>query len=487
MLNVSIRVTDGGAPTPVRLRITGPDGTYYAPLGCLSEFATGVGEEVGGNVLLGRERFCYIDGNCEAPLPDKVPLTVEIDKGPEYKPLRQEVTLSAGQLALRFALERWADWRARGWRSGDTRAHYLSPHAALLEGAAEDLAVVNLLAKPTYRPSQDGQNYPTVPNLLAFSGQSACVSRQGTLVAVNTHNSHPVLGHLGLLFAHRVVYPLGFGSPDATDDWTLHDWCHQCHRKRGLAVWTNFFTPAHDHDGEALADLLLGGIDAIEMPAGPKAAARLRDYYRLWNAGFGKPLVAGSGKDSNRTPLGALRTVAEVDNDSYLAWIDAVRAGRNFITNGPLIELMVDDRREETGFVHVRVQSRSYVPAEKLELLANGVVIASSAGKGSPWTAEIELDRAIEVSTWLAARVLGSQPSLLDRSSPVFAHTSPVVLKAGDAPPRSPADARWIAENLRRGREWVEREGRFDNPDSLDRLRGLFNGAEHLALAAAGE
>ena len=41
MLTVHIRVNDEatGRPTPVRLGVTGPDGTYYAPFGRVAEFA----------------------------------------------------------------------------------------------------------------------------------------------------------------------------------------------------------------------------------------------------------------------------------------------------------------------------------------------------------------------------------------------------------------------------------------------------------------
>src|SRR5205823_4423930 len=127
--------------------------------GNLTEFATGRGEEVGGNLRLGRDRFAYIDGGCEVRLPANVPLNVVIEKGPEYTPVRREVTLGEGQLTLRFAVERWADPRAEGWLSGDVRAHFLPPHAALLEAAAEGLAVVNLLAEPVMRPSLDGTLY----------------------------------------------------------------------------------------------------------------------------------------------------------------------------------------------------------------------------------------------------------------------------------------------------------------------------------------
>ena len=88
----------------------------------------------------------------------------------------------------------------------------------------------------------DGQSYITYPGLEAFSGRASILERNGHHVVVGTHNRHPVLGEVALLHSHRVVYPLNFGGADATDDWSLGDWCDQCHRKGGLVVWTNAVT-----------------------------------------------------------------------------------------------------------------------------------------------------------------------------------------------------------------------------------------------------
>ena len=78
MFNVHLRVNDAATnePTPVRLRVAGPDGRTFVPLGRVAEFPVGRNEEVGGHVLIGRERSYYIDGSCEIPLRSGVPLTV---------------------------------------------------------------------------------------------------------------------------------------------------------------------------------------------------------------------------------------------------------------------------------------------------------------------------------------------------------------------------------------------------------------------------
>ena len=73
--------------------------------------------------------------------------------------------------------------------------------------------------------------------------------------------------------------------------------------------------------GEALVAAILGKVDAIEVGGRPRKQPLLPWVYRLWNAGFLVPLVGGSGKDSNRVPLGRPRTYARLGPD------DAVLTG----------------------------------------------------------------------------------------------------------------------------------------------------------------
>ena len=94
MLTVHVRINDTatGQPTPVRVRFIASDGSTPAPFGRLSSFATAPDADVGGHLLVGSERFFYVDGTCEVRLPPG-PITVEASKGPEYSPLRREATL----------------------------------------------------------------------------------------------------------------------------------------------------------------------------------------------------------------------------------------------------------------------------------------------------------------------------------------------------------------------------------------------------------
>jgi len=479
---VHIRVNDAatGQPTPVRLRVTDNAGTYYAPFGHAAEFPVGRAEAVGGDIMIGGQRWTYIDGTCEIAVPPGE-LTVAIRKGPEYRPLLESVNLPAGKLALRFAIEREADARQAGWFAGDTRAHDMSPHAAFLEAAAEDLAVVHLLARETALLAGDGQSYLTYPNLAAFSGQKACLDRDGTAVCVGTLNTHRVLGKLALLHTHRAVYPLAFGGADASDDWSLADWCGQCHRKHGLAIWADPFEPKIGHVGEALADVILGEIDALELDL--NSSHRVRGWYHLLNVGIRVPVVGASGKGSNRTPLGAPRTYARLGTGEpfrHADWIEAVRGGRTLVTIGPFASLDVDGvgpgevlrRGRDDSHVTVRFQTPGIGSDERVELLANGTVIPAAG-------AEPEITFDFRCGGWVAARVL--------RGGRLIAHTSPVYLEVeGVDPPVDPAAIQFLDGHLRRTREWIVSEGRFTLPKSRDRLLGIIDRAREKLLARAG-
>jgi hypothetical protein len=495
MLTVHVRINDAaGKPTPVRARLLGPGDAYHAPLGRLADFATGAGEDVGGNLLLGSERFAYIDGTCEVRLPPG-PLLVEAHQGPEVSPLRREVTLGPGQLSLRLAMERWIDLRTEGWYAGDVRAHDLPPHAALLEGAAEGLAVVNLLAYE--RPARDGAP-AAVPNLLAFSGMAPALEGHNCLVAVNTLNAHPVLGTVGLLNSHRVVHPLRFGAPGALDHWSVADWCDQCHRKVGLVVWADVPRLTEEHpQGEALAALVLGKIDAFEVCHFPDTEPDvLGHYYRLLDCGLRVPLAGGSGKTSNRVPLGAVRTYAHLGADvplTYAGWIAAVRAGRTFVTNAPLLTLSVDEQgpgavlaRSAGQPVRVRAETRSAVPFDQLEVLVNGFVSAAKPASGNRQSAVVETEIPVTSSAWVVARCW-SHERLADGQC-VYAHTSPVHIEVEGAPLRPDADTlEPLLAVLDRTRAWVENSARCESERQRQHLIEVLQAAQRELVRRGGE
>jgi hypothetical protein len=483
MLTVHVRVSDSatGQPTPVRLRLIDAAGVCRMPFGRLTEFATVPSEDVGGQVRLGGDNFSYIDGVCEVRLPSG-PVRVEVSKGPEYLPLCREVVLGPGKIAIRLTIEHSLDWRSRGWYAGDGRVQEISPHAARLEAAAEGLDVVNLLAHE--RPSHNNQPAAFV-NLLAFSGTQGALDGSPCVV-VNTCNTHPILGTVALLNCHRVVYPLRFGAPDGLDDWSVSDWCDQCHRKKGLVVWPDLPRLTVEHpQGEALAALLLGKIDAFEVC---RLTDSLANWYQLLSCGQRLPLMGASGKDSNAVALGALRTYARLEPNqdfSYGGWIESVRAGRTFVTDGPLLAMTVNGQEpgavlslpNEGQTVRIQAEARSVTPFSRLECVYNGAVVATGDTDAEHRTATLETDVKIDGSGWLAARCLGEDGSI------IRAHTSPVFVQMEGRPlyPDAETMAPLLAV-LDSTLAWVEREARCPNEKHREQLMQTLQAARQELL-----
>jgi hypothetical protein len=463
----------------------------------LRDFATGHAQDVGGQLRKCDGKYAYIDGTCEIALPPG-PVTVVVSKGPEFKPIRQEFVLVPGRMALRLELERWINLRQQGWYAGDTQVHYMTPQAALLEGAAEDLTVVNLLAREDVltNPPEDEEgasrpvgNRRRISNILAFSGQRPVLEMPGHLVVVNTFNYHQQLGQLALLNCHRPVYPLTFGGPESWDSWTLADWCDQCHRKGGLVVATPPELGKHLAH-EVLADLILGKVDALQVSDWYWDQELGTMWAQLLACGFHIPLVGGSRKVSNLDQIGGTRTYARLqpgDEFTYKNWIEAVRAGRTFVTTGPLISLSVNghdpgavlDLPDGDTTVQVKAEAQSLDAFDYLAVLMNGSVAARSEASGSPSRATLEADLVVREGSLLVATCMG--PFIFERMLQIAAFTSPVYVRPGGRESRpDPAAVESLTADLDRGAKWVDLEGRFENDRQREHLAGIFQAARNV-------
>lgn len=438
---VHVRVSDAatGQPVPVRIRFEAA-GRQLAPLGRSLEFPLHKGTDAGGHVEIHGQKWHYIDGSCEIPLPPGE-IVVEVSRGPEYRAARHVVNLAPGGISLRLAIERWTDLRRDGWYSGDTRVLDLSPHAALLEAAGEDVAVVNLLVH------QQAEQSGPVHNLLAFSGQQPCLQRDGHLVAVNSLNQHAELGSLSLLNCHRPVFPLRTGDA-GLDDWTLADWCDQCHRKKtGLVLWSDEGKGVFERcRSEALADAVLGKIDAFEVldkqELGEVFAEIMLGARGLPCAGLRLPLAAGSGKHSARQTVGSLRTYANLGAGQpldFAAWIEAVRAGHTFVTNGPLLRFTLAGQgpggvvRAEAGQrLHLRAEARAARPVETLDVAFNAMPLPLRCTATDDGGLVIDEELEVTESGSLVASCNGGDDPLSGRFE--LAHTSPIWLEVRGRP-----------------------------------------------------
>ena len=157
---------------------------------------------------------------------------------------------------------------------------------------------------------------------------------------------------------------------------------------------------------------------------------------------------------------------------NYKNWIEAVRAGRTFVTSGPLLSFTVNDQdpgaaldlSSGSASVHVRAEASCLRPLERLEVIANGAVVAAAEPTGErPLEPSLEADVTLSRSGWLAARcVLPTRTA--SELQQTYAHSSPVYVQVDGKPPQ--AGLRRIAPFLAKldaMLQWVASEARCEN------------------------
>ncbi|MCC7476320.1 MAG: CehA/McbA family metallohydrolase [Pirellulales bacterium] len=109
-------------------------------------------------------------------------------------------------------------------------------------------------------------------------------------------------------------------------------------------------------------------------------------YYHVLNCGFHVPPVAGSGSGNNKNPVGTNRVYVYCgEKFTPEAWWEGLRAGRVFVTNGPLLRPTVQG--ESPGYVfhiepgqplslEIGLNLATRVPVEYLQIIKNGDVAA---------------------------------------------------------------------------------------------------------------
>ncbi len=461
-----IRVVDAaGREQPVRIHFHGEQGEYLPPRGNHRKVNRNWFEDNYGEFVNAYNQYAYIHGACEleAPLGE---VFVEISRGYEIRPIRSSFRVTAATDEITFTLDKALDWRERGWVSADTHVHFLSPQTAWLEGAAEGVNVVNLLA------SQWGEMYSNVSD---FDGRTTIGAPEfggdgEFLVRVGTENRMQVLGHISLLgYSGAMIQPLCSGGPaesaigDALET-SMAEWAQRCISQDGLVVLPHAPNPQL----ERAADIVLGLVHAIEMMTFNPFSWQitpygLLDWYRYLNLGYQVPVVGGSDKMSASALLGGIRTYAQLGERefSYENWMAAVKAGNTFVTVGPLLEFSVEGlppgsqlelpKGGGTVTVSWRVASAA-MPIEAVEVVLGGYTVerqtlsGALAGAGS-------CSLRITESTWVALRLRGSHA---EDSDEIAAHSSAVMARVDGQRPFHREDALAVLEQIEGALAYVD-------------------------------
>lgn len=462
-----------GEPVAATVRLT--DGT--------GEIVEIVGEHAHVEYL--QLRWCYADGEIQVERPDFEGLKITIRRGLETIPLD---TTIGGESKQTFQLKRWMDMKEAGYMSGDTHVHFLELDQCHLQMRAEDLQVLNLLTSDF------------TDDVHKFTGDLDPVSTLGHWVYVGQEFRDWQQGHINLLRLRELVEPVEpFGG-------TFRDHSHP-HRlvspaAREARAQDAAVTWAHFGDipgAESPIAIALGLIDAVDLisqgdPTKPplhwepwrmdqpdhlprlESLAGVELYYQYLNSGFQIPMAAGTDKMSDRIPVGSSRLYVNTGGDrSYDAWIEGLKAGNGFITNGPLLTFSVDDYHsgDVVNFkgrkrVVARCNARSIHNFARLEFMVNGKVVATEApaviNSMGIYESTIEFSMTVDESSWIAARVAARADegeAIMPRRMKVFAHANPIYFLKDNEPVRVQESIDYLTLYLRYSEHWFSTAAKF--------------------------
>ncbi|UCD29684.1 MAG: CehA/McbA family metallohydrolase, partial [Planctomycetota bacterium] len=157
-------------------------------------------------------------------------------------------------------------------------------------------------------------------------------------------------------------------------------------------------------------------------------------YYALLNSGFFIRAGAGTANGVHPVPLGFSRVYVKIDGPfSYQKWLEGLKKGRSFTTNGPMLFLTVDhmlpgDRKKipagQNTKVRINLKAQSVNHLENIEIIVNGRVVHTFDCSKTENRTHCAYNHTIDIkgTSWIAARCFEIPP----KDNVRFAHTGPV-------------------------------------------------------------
>lgn len=454
-----------------RLSLKEDKGRFHAPVASLHRSLRGLGH-------------FYCDGTAELTLPAGT-YKLKGFRGPEYALATQDITIEAGKdREITIELERWVHMAKSGWWSGELHIHanygygqwFNTPETMRQQCTGEDLNVCNFMVA--------NSDADVVFDRQFFRGGPDPLSTPEYVLYWNQEFRSTIWGHMTLVNLKQVVEPVFTGFAGTTNPWdspSNSDVADRTHWQKGVVNYT------HTSQGEDWSktpyaaksipiDVALGKIDTLDINNSWAGSVPL--WYRLMNCGFRVPATAGTDVFLNRIgsnlPGGDRVYVHSGKTLTYESWIDGLKAGKSFVTNGPMLEFTVNDAEPgailklgEKPKVRVKATARSRFPMTSAEVVHNGVVVAAAKLADDKHSATFDAELALPRGGWIAFRATG--PGTADTPlGSQNAHTNPVYIEGSEF--RSAADAKHFLK-------WI------DDFELVIRSRDRFPTPKHRAAA----
>ena len=421
--------------------------------------------------------------------------TYEVERGPESARAAGRFTArDKAPVKVQVELERLADLAKEGWWSGELHVHRPVAEVPLLM-QAEDLHVAPVITwwhnRKMNRNLWEGTDAEPLPvdPLVRFDGDRY----YHVLAGEDERNG-------GALLYFNLRRPLDLAGAELEYPSPM-TFVAEARRQAGAGAWIDVEKPFWwdvpvwlasgqvDSMGLANNHMNRSGMYADEAWGRPRDAKRLPPprgngfwtqeiYYETLNCGLRIPPSAGSASGVLNNPLGYNRMYVQLDGGlSYTGWWDALRAGRVFVTNGPLLRVRADGRPPGHVFtgeegealeikLDVALTARDAISS--LEIIKDGQI--ERRVPYDEWARTGTLGRVrFDQSGWFLVRTIADNPETFR-----FASTGPYYVEIGAVRRRiSKSSARFF-------RDWVrDRAGRLELDDPGRRREVL----RHLAAA----
>jgi TolB protein len=458
---VRITTRQAGGEVPARLAVTDAGGHPLLPEYGLTWFD-------GQNGAV----FFYSPGTIELTVPAGV-VRVAAARGLETPVVVATTDVAPGAVVdIDLTLEAVWDARAAGWLSGDHHFHLnyggpylLAPEDLLSMVAGEGLDVATPLVANLHNRYEDEQHWgweQTEGLPFMTFGQE-----------VRSHFA----GHVGLVGIHELFFPWIWGPGYEVfrdDDRSNAEALAHARRQRGIGAYVHPvgvrdpFAEGNERSIplEMIPDGVLGDLEAVEVVClWTDELGTSEVWYRLLN--LGRPVVPTAGTDVmtdffRTMAVGTVRVYVRAGEDaSYGAYLEGLRAGRSFVTTGPLLDFRVAGAgpgevvATGTRSAEWELDLYSATEVDRIEIVVNGRVVHAEAGLAAPGRRTYRGTVDLPEGGWIAARAVGDEPAGWPTMSTYpFAHTAATWL--GRVGSTEPAAEREAARDLLRALDVAE-------------------------------
>ncbi len=479
MAQLAVTVEDDEGSDLARISVSDGSGRFWAPRGAWIQAddsydrgATPFEPHYYLNTLASESR----DDTIDVPAGE---ITIDVMKGFERRPEHRKITLRPGEnteikVELKSLEPEAPKPYAGRWVSADLHVHmnyggaYVNDPRNLRDQAeAEGLRIVNNMVV------NKEQRFPDIAH--AAQGMDPA-SDQDTLIIHGQEFHTSYWGHRGLLaIKDSLLLPgyAGYPNTAAASLFPMNADVYDMAHGQGAIVGAvhpfdevpdPFANPPQRITDELPVDAALGKIDYMEILGFSDHRSTAAVWYRLLNLGFRIPAGAGTDAMMNfaslRGPLGLNRVYAWVPAwpSPMETWFDALKKGRTFATNGPLLEFTLHEKTlgDEVSLgaaqraVPFTAKLRSIVPVDRLEVVCNGRVVKSLLERGSASSYDLAGSIPLSESGWCLLRASSDKSEYPILDNYVYATTSPIYVTVAGQRPRSPQDARYFMA-------WIDR------------------------------